>query len=355
MTFLNLITAFREKFPPYIKTSKKLNIYDYTALLLADFMELLNNVEESEYVRINGNKQDLMNKIKIQSNIILSAIDLFCSGDIVGCYESIYKTYFYEGSDIYKILRYKPIPARGPLFRLRVNKSNRPFEHTEMFHIPFGKTHLVSNQRFSLAGYPCLYLGNSSYCCWEELNRPDMERCNFAVLRNEKLLNLLDLSPPTEIRHSEDLLAYPLIISCALKITEDHSSFKSEYIIPQAVLQSIIKLNNKAISDINLDGIIYLSTRIGEKLFFNDDNEMYNYVIPTIYRKENRFCHNLTKLFTISEAITYQELWLKYPQLVAAFDEDLDVGNDLYKLSVFFKIEQFLKGRTIKKFTISEN
>lgn len=354
MNFKDFLEEYKNKFPPYYKTTKGLDIFSYTNYLLEELWNILNKIDEKEYKNINANKSEVLNKVLHQSGKILYAISSFCSGDIATCYETIFREYFWDDY-LEKEIFYKKIAMHGPLYRLRFNKASRPYNQKEMFHIPFTKTHLVSNQRFSLSGYPCLYLGNSSYGCWEELERPDLERCNFSILRTEREMNLVDLSLPTEIKSHYDLLRLPLIISCAIKITNEPSSFKPEYIIPQSVLQGVIRLNNKKHSQMNFDGIIYLSTKVGEKIYYTDNDLMFNYVFPTIDRSNNEICIKLNDMFSLSNGITYQELWLKYPQLIASFHENSESRLDDYDLSVFDKIEKYLKGKTIAKSKILDN
>src|ERR1035437_2867592 len=47
-----------------------------------------------------------------------------------------------------------------------------PPTEKEMFHVPFEKRGFVSTNRFSISGFPCLYLGRSLQVCYEELNIP---------------------------------------------------------------------------------------------------------------------------------------------------------------------------------------
>lgn len=46
-----------------------------------------------------------------------------------------------------------------PMYKCRENNRLFHFTKDEMFHIPYDKRHLVGNQRYSLSGLPCLYLG----------------------------------------------------------------------------------------------------------------------------------------------------------------------------------------------------
>lgn len=58
-------------------------------------------------------------------------------------------------------------------FRARIILDwGRP-SRNDLFHVPFSHRERVSSQRFSVSGVPCLYLGSSTYLCWEELGRPE--------------------------------------------------------------------------------------------------------------------------------------------------------------------------------------
>lgn len=72
-----------------------------------------------------------------------------------------------------------PIPKH--LFKAR-NTNGQTFGLGDMFHVPFEKRHLIPTSRFSLPGLPCLYLANSIYTCWEELDRPNLLKWPFQDL-----------------------------------------------------------------------------------------------------------------------------------------------------------------------------
>ena len=45
-------------------------------------------------------------------------------------------------------------------------------ERKELFHIPYDKREYASSERFSVAGYPCLYLSSQYEICWCECHKP---------------------------------------------------------------------------------------------------------------------------------------------------------------------------------------
>ncbi|MEC7642950.1 MAG: hypothetical protein VX870_05565, partial [Pseudomonadota bacterium] len=78
-------------------------------------------------------------------------------------------------------------------YRIRSNSDSPIYSREELFHIPFELNHLIANNRFSLSGFPCLYMSNSVYGAWEELNRPSIDECFVSRLDLSKL-SFVDLS-----------------------------------------------------------------------------------------------------------------------------------------------------------------
>ena len=71
-----------------------------------------------------------------------------------------------------------------PLYRIRSDRSEFKIpDRGDIFHVPFEKRRLVGNQRYSIAGLPCLYLRSSLWICWEELD--DQRWTAFGFLDSE--------------------------------------------------------------------------------------------------------------------------------------------------------------------------
>lgn len=322
------------------------NILEITENYLSEFYSLVSEIDDYIYGDIT--KNHILYKIKIQNDSILKAIKHFLAGEIIEYYITIYDTFFNSNLGLRNIY-YKKFPEKIPFFRLRTNSPNKKFKNHEMFHIPFEEVRRTRNQRFSLSGHPSLYLGSSTYICWEELSNPSLETCNFSVLRNEEEVVLFDLTPPSEIKKMEDILRYPLIISSSIKFTDNGFTFKPEYIIPQAIYFSLLKFNKdllakeKEVNINKLDGIIYLSTHISHELLFSDLDLMCNYVFPVENIAERGYCERLKKLFSISEPKSINDLWLKFPHLFL----EKTTYQEEYELSIFNTIEKYICGKTV--------
>ncbi len=151
------------------------------------------------------------------------------------------------------------------LFRARFNETEYDFKANDMLHIPFNQREKVASQRFSIPGLPCLYFGNTSYCCWIELGKPPDNNFDVSpVTLDDKLkfLNLTftvyDIDGFIKSSNNSKLLVDTakmllLNIACSYKIKNNYRTFKSEYIFPQ-LLMLVTK-------NLGVNGIIYYSKR----------------------------------------------------------------------------------------------
>ncbi len=196
-------------------------------------------------------------------------------------------------------------------YKARVESSCFGFNKKDMLHIPFDKRSKVKAQRFSIPGCPCMYLGKSSYICWMELDKPESSRFNVSAIKPnmsarvlnlayvnkelfEELLSYDSKSVPKEgfdfsllkvgETHEEYIanyiknavLVYPLIIATSFTVKEKDRDFKTEYLISQMIMSSLIKKG--------YDGVAYISKK-------SKDNWKYfpaNLVIALIARKNNK-------------------------------------------------------------------
>ena len=181
------------------------------------------------------------------------------------------------------------------LYKGIVEDWSKTLDREYMLHIPFDKREIIKTQRFSIPGVPCLYLGQSLFIVWEELDRPALDNLfvsRFELSQETKVLDLgLNISDLIQIeKHSsEGNIPSDLInnviekfiftnifkIACLISVKQENRYFKSEYILPQLLLMSIINLNIA-------DGIRYSSVRV--------DNDSYicaNYAFPAIKEKND--------------------------------------------------------------------
>ncbi|MEI6705998.1 MAG: RES domain-containing protein [Methylococcales bacterium] len=327
--------------PPF---KQNINIKNAVTEYAAKFM----NCKETD-ILFETPCKEIFEFINETTKCLIRAEKAFLSGDIISCHTEI-------ANLIYQQLNQFNLSCKietGKIFyRMRENNTGYLYSKEEMFHIPFGLNRLVGNQRFSVAGHPSLYLGNSIYVCWEECNRPKFDTANVVALRTKRELKLLDLRMPTAINSIDVLYRIPLIIASSIKTKDSNSPFKPEYIISQAILHAIVNQNRKS-NERDYDGVIYYSTRLSsnQKLFNN--NELFeNIVIPTgskilgeggdyVYF-EDGFCPVLCNHFEISKTIS--QSIQKMTERTTIFD---DGGlDDEYKASVLGSMEFSLSTNT---------
>ena len=176
---------------------------------------------------------------------LLQAIDVYYDGRPADAFRRLSGTLNNELKDFTEILKIRQYLVGESFFRMRIEKGNFPLTAKDMFHIPFEKRGLVKTQRYSIPGFPCLYLGRTLYGCWEEMNRPDINEFQVVRLKNIQPITYLDLTRPDyddnlmtrDIYHY--FMTWPLIASCSVKVSNYAEPYKPEYIVSQMLLQWI--------------------------------------------------------------------------------------------------------------------
>lgn len=223
-------------------------------------------------------------------------------------------------SDIFQTMGLQNADSQtlGLLYRVRRELSG-PLTREDLFHIPFEKRHLVSTQRYSIPGLPCLYLGGSLYTCWMEMGRPpfhELHASSFWLDDNEtvSLLNFSNrprrlvryVGPNGEVPNTDDisnllschLILWPLIAMCSVTVKHRASAYKPEYIVPQTVLQWLTLEHN-------YDGICYFSTHV-DAITTSEVIPPCNLVFPARVISPAGRCHHLRTKFKMTLPLNWQ-------------------------------------------------
>ena len=231
----------------------------------------------------------------------------------------------------------------------------------DMFHIPVDKRHLVETQRFSIPGFPCLYLGSTSLVCWNELGRPPLE--HFVAVRMEVASTLpvrvLNLGlPPSALKRKLEayprmvdptaawaryVLLWPLIAGCSVPVKHRQASFKPEYILPQLMLQWLT-------SHSDVVALGYTSNRLTATSCATISQ---NWVFPPLSDEVDSFghFHDLVDRFRVTEPLPWalRHAVNKRPRLVPlvgnqSFESVALSGNVAtpYAQTSFFEFDSFL-------------
>ena len=244
----------------------------------------------------------------------------------------------------------------GPLFRMRAGENLGQFGEVDMFHIPFQSRHLVSSQRYSIPGFPTLYLGNSIYTCWNEIGRPRIENsvvASFLPKRNVKCIDLRIPQPEIESGHNDaetfvKLMTWPLIWICSRRSTERFSSFNIAHVIPQLFFQIVRSVLPRE----NIRGVIYSSQNSSPNL-----DICFNYAFPVQSNNESGHCQILKGLFDIDVPLPYSDYQIERSDAYVHWKSETDhidirmpnfkhLGRSKpYSLTTFGQIEFLLENR----------
>lgn len=188
-------------------------------------------------------------------------------------------------------------------YRIRQLDSIYDIEAKELFHIPISKRGIVKTERYSIPGYPCLYLGKSIYGCWEEMRRPPMHTCAVSRFKNKEELNFIDLTIPSEekLQDPKYQTLVPLIIACMIPVANNSDTFKPEYIMPQLIFEWLLKRRKS--SNTKIHGIAYTSTHMNDEFSFPKD-KFINYAIPVIDINAKEYCKELCSIFQLTKPTT---------------------------------------------------
>lgn len=232
------------------------------------------------------------------------------------------------------------IPKNSTFYRMRLIEGRRTnIEYKEMFHIPITKRRIVKTQRYSTPGFPCLYLGNSIYGCWEEMGRPMMSNCWVSRLSNNEEFQLLDLRVPDEVTFKSKFVDYiqlfPLLIASMIPVKDSEDIYKPEYIVPQLLIEWIIKEGK--------DGIYYTSAHKNMEFEF-PPKKSDNIAMPVKEPLKNvANCPKLAALFKITYPLNneIEQLKFGYP-IDGGIIAPKDLLEENYRTSNFHYLEERL-------------
>lgn len=251
-------------------------------------------------------------------------------------------------------------------YRIRaVKRQNNSMDQDPyaLFHIPYGKRSLSSNERFSLAGFPCLYLSSSLPLAWQECGYPQKyyysqyqyvsvedKRATIETVEKMDDLRFLSILAPHEILYwgasikysnfelwleviYRYLAMYPFILACSYVNISGGVPFKQEYVIPQMLMQWVIRNAD------TVQGITYFSCI--DDTAMTDSWNAYNVAIPAIQPyDEEGYSQIIKNMFVWTRPQYYQ---------IPVYDEQ--VFADIETLKVF--LEKVRKALCIRVYSES--
>lgn len=258
------------------------------------------------------------------------------------------------------------ITVNTTLYRARI-EGEHAWKKNDLFHVPFQKRNFVSTNRYSIPGFPALYLGDSTYVCWEEYNRYRLRDLYFSKFSNNRPLTVINIESFNDFKRTLNkypiglrlpyllryIVTFPLTIACTRKVLEQKGNFKPEYIIPQLLLQFVSAKFS------HIDGIRFPSSKVN----YNNLKwvNAYNYVFPVKCNKKEGFCDQLMDTFYLTQPTSLELEEIsdnprfqtgiimgsgKTDMLKIKLAEDVEVA---YVNTSFGKLESILSRRPLKR------
>lgn len=204
------------------------------------------------------------------------------------------------------------------IYRIRQNIDKDEILSIDLFHVPYTKRNLLTNERFSISGQPCLYLSTSLSIAWQECGMPpsfyyseykyneDRNTSNdewqFLSFRSPKdIINYFLISKDFfEEECNIDFIfkylrTFPVIFACSIASINKNYPFKPEYVFPQLVMQWVHRNINK------IKGVMYFSC-----VYSDDDlcwSPAYNIALPATDFNDEGYSLPLLSKFKIEKPI----------------------------------------------------
>jgi len=245
------------------------------------------------------------------SSQIIRTLNYYYDGDLKEAIESIHKV---MDKKLLSDISPSSFETGTAFYRVRKKRSAAGLKAKELLHIPFEQRGKVLTQRFSIPGYPSLYLGNSIYTCWEELHRCQLDEIHAIKYVNLRAIKYVDLTVNRFLDVSwyvknnkekyrgdmaflmKSVRTWPLIVACSIKVQKPMDNFKPEYIFPQLLLQFVKKAKD-------ISAIKYTSTHVTLRSV-NDD--FANIVMPVKSRNDEGYCSEICNAFNYSKPYSYE-------------------------------------------------
>lgn len=230
-------------------------------------------------------------------------VNQYLEGDIIKAMQSLREIVKDDASKNF-ILPNACLKKGTRLYRMRKTDKYHLLERKGLFHVPLDKRSGLANARYSLNGFPCLYLGTTLYVCWEEMRRPDIEKVNFVKMTALRDINVVSTLCPETFSTERDVILFFIFALCSKEVKDDNETFKFSYAFPEMLLHLLINDKNEKGKITEPYGIKYISSKFFENDGrFSSEGLFYNYVIP-VYGEEDtddHLCKGLKEAFKVSE------------------------------------------------------
>lgn len=234
-TFANALAggAIANLAPPFdVYINYTGSLIDFYKNFFQRYLQCLENIDSDTWefvnscmsVFINHNSGplvdfDLVAECKMLMDSIIKSLSAYFNGSPNMAYRILEHTFADKNFHLLKTL--PQIQYLGPLYRVRGVRNLSA--QKDLFHTPFELRNICGSYRYSILGYPSLYLAGSIETALAESRIID-NQYSVMLFRSNEILQCIDLSLPSRKlsfweRYSL-VLFYPLIFACGLKVKE---------------------------------------------------------------------------------------------------------------------------------------
>lgn len=347
LTWLNDEFICKELYAPFV-IEKDL---EYLADLRRKYKIVINQAENA------GADEESLRILKKFRKKVLEALKCYYQADIAKCSTIIRNLIKDIGEDSFAVsLLNESYAFPGSheteiqFYRCRMGNPSNAYAAKDMLHLPRKLRAKSGNYRFSIPGNPSLYLANSSYGCWIETGFPSENDFNVSPVLLDGTQKIFNLAVSIRDFHAlnefeEDrvhcwLKLYMLTIATSYRVKEQGRTFKSEYIISQAIMMACKRLG--------YDGVAYYSKRVSDEIFalcainlvlFVNYTGEYSKIIKHM-KMDDAFNYGLYK--QLCESLTYKDYELRSTQTgiitnIGSYDRQYP-----YKETRFSDFDKFL-------------
>ena len=285
-------------------------------------------------------------------DVIIDIITDYLAGFPAQAYEKfqrLMKEKYYDSLNTYDKIFEARNNLKLDLYRIVSVEDNVPYERKRIFHTPYNMRSKIGTNRYSIAGYPSLYLATSLELCKEELHVNPYEKYSLAgrfeidynsnvqikviefgvkpqdivayyysremygdeVLNENSIVDFKDSLRFELLKGSniftnqpffeQYIIWYPLIATCSYIRCNKKDPFAVEYIIPQMLLQWI-RMKNRDMKNENYNELIGIRYFSCASMLASEKG--FNYVFPTAGREGNNYyCSLLKKCFKLTNPV----------------------------------------------------
>lgn len=300
---------------------KTYSFYEFIKEELVNYENRIKDLDEKELTEIlrnsgsfigNPTKDRLLNLMKRIDKYVMDLLEHCYRGDLLNAMLTLIKLLSYKDKKIKRYLNEEYInnfkfelKEEKTYYRVRDFKDDDNIDNC--YHIPFHIRGYANNGRYSISGFPCLYLADNLEAACKEVGEKAEDTTRYYSeykIKDKEILNLLDLSLKDEkeiegMNQYElfcELITFPLKLTCIIKTKYNNCTNHEEYFIPQLISHCLLYGHTEQVFT-NYQGIKYTSTKdyksacIAIPARFNPKEEI----------KFTGYCENILSKFDIKE------------------------------------------------------